>query len=76
MENVGALTVTARELKNLEQAWEKQMLSIVKTKGLSAKDIVALVQEMTVVQGKLMNMHWGLSDRIKRAGRGDESMVR
>ena len=68
MENIGALTLTARELKNLEQAWEKKMLDLVKTKGLSARDIVDIVQEMTVVQGKLMNMHWGLTDRIKRAG--------
>jgi hypothetical protein len=68
MDNIGALTLTARELKNLEQAWEKKMLDIVKTKGLSARDIVDIVQEMTVVQGRLAHMHWDLGDRVKKAG--------
>jgi hypothetical protein len=68
MENIGALTLTARELKNLEQAWEKKMLDLVKTKGLSARDIVDIVQEMTVVQSRLVHMHWDLGNRVKKAG--------
>jgi hypothetical protein len=68
MENVGALTITARELKNLEQAWENAMLDIVKTKGLAARDIVDIVQEMTVVQGRLMHLQWDLNNRLKKAG--------
>jgi hypothetical protein len=68
MENIGALTLTARELKNLEQAWEKKMLDIVKTKGLSARDIVDIVQEMTVVQGRLAHIHWDLGERVKKTG--------
>jgi hypothetical protein len=68
MDNIGALTLTARELKNLEHAWEKKMLDLVKTKGLSAKDIVDIVQEMTVVQGRLVHMHWDLNNRLKKAG--------
>jgi hypothetical protein len=43
----------AHELKHLEKAWEKQMHNVVKTKGMAAKDIVDVVQEMTQVQGRL-----------------------
>ena len=68
MDNAGALHIVANELKNLEHAWQKQMLSVVKTKGMSARDIVDIVQEMTVVQGRLMHMHWDLKDRLKKAG--------
>jgi hypothetical protein len=68
MDNVGAITITARELKNLEQAWEKKMLDVVKTKGLAARDIVDIVQEMTVVQGRLMHLQWDLNNRLKKAG--------
>ena len=68
MDNVGALHIVAHELKNLEQAWEKKMLDVVKTKGLAARDIVDIVQEMTVVQGRLMHLQWDLNNRLKKAG--------
>jgi hypothetical protein len=67
MDNVGALHIVAHELKTLENAWHKQMLGVVRTKGLAAKDIVDLVQEMTVIQGRLVHMHWDLNDRLKKA---------
>lgn len=66
--NAGALIIVAHELKHLEQAWQKQMLGVVKAKGMSAQDIVDAVQEMTVIQGRLMHLHWDLTDRLKKAG--------
>lgn len=66
--NVGALMIVSHELKHLEQAWRKQMLGVVKTKGMSAQDIVDVVQEMTIIQGRLMHLHWDLTDRLKKAG--------
>ena len=64
--NVGALMIVAHELKHLEQAWKKQMLGVVKTKGMSAQDIVDIVQEMTAVQGRLFHMYVALEDRLKK----------
>jgi hypothetical protein len=66
--NVGALMIVAHELKHLEQAWKKQMLGVVKTKGMSAQDIVDIVQEMTAVQGRLFHMYVALEDRLKKEG--------
>lgn len=66
--NAGALIIVAHELGHLEQAWKKQMLGVVKTKGMSAQDIVDVVQEMTIIQGRLMHLHWDLTDRLKKAG--------
>jgi hypothetical protein len=64
--NVGALMIVSHELKHLEQAWKKQMLGVVKTKGMSAQDIVDVVQEMTAVQGRLFHMYVALEDRLKK----------
>jgi hypothetical protein len=66
--NVGALMIVAHELKHLEQAWKKQMLGVVKTKGMAAQDIVDVVQEMTVIQGRLFHMYVALEDRLKKEG--------
>lgn len=63
--NVGALMIVSHELKHLEQEWQKKMLKIVKVKGLSAQDIVDIVQEMTTVQGRLFHMHWSIDDKLK-----------
>jgi hypothetical protein len=63
--NVGALMIVSHELKHLEQTWQKQMLKIVKVKGLAAQDIVDIVQEMTAVQGRLFHMHWAIDDKLK-----------
>ena len=64
--NVGALMIVSHELKHLEQAWQKQMLGVVKTKGMSAQDIVDIVQEMTAVQGRLFHMHLTIDDKLKK----------
>jgi hypothetical protein len=54
------------ELKHLEQTWQKQMLGVVKIKGMSAPEIVGAVQEMTIVQGGLAAMCITLENEIKR----------
>ena len=66
--NVGALMIVAHELKHLEQAWKKQMLGVVKTKGMASQDIVDVVQEMKAVQGRLFHMYVALEDRLKKEG--------
>ena len=66
--NEGALLIVAHELKHLEKAWEKQMHNVVKTKGMSAKDIVDVVQEMTQVQGRLWGARVNIEDKLKKRG--------
>ena len=64
--NEGALIIVAHELKHLEAAWKKQMLGVVKTKGMAAEDIVDTVQEMTWVQGKLFETRLNIEHRLKQ----------
>jgi hypothetical protein len=66
--NEGALLIVAHELKHLEKAWEKQMYNVVKTKGMAAKDIVDVVQEMTQVQGRLWGARVSIEDKLKKRG--------
>ncbi len=63
--NKGALLIVVHELKHLEKAWEAQMLKIVEAKGLSGRDIVDIVQEMTIVQGRLVHMQLSINDKLK-----------
>lgn len=65
-ENLSVLSLVAHELAHLEATWEKQMHSMVKIKGISAADIVDIVQEMTIVQGRLANVRWDLNNRMKK----------
>lgn len=66
--NEGALIIVAHELKHLEKAWEKQMHNVVKTKGMAAKDIVDVVQEMTQVQGRLWASRVSIEDKLRKKG--------
>ena len=66
--NEGALIIVAHQLKHLEKAWEKQMHNVVKIKGMSAKDIVDVIQEMTYVQGRLWASRVSIEDKLKKKG--------
>ncbi len=65
-DNVGALMVVDKELAKLEQTWTNQMLKVVGTKGLAARDLIDIVQEMTAVQGRIINIRYVMADQIKR----------
>jgi hypothetical protein len=64
--NIGALMVVDKELAKLEQTWANQMLKVVGTKGLAAKDLIDIVQEMTAVQGRILGIRCVMADHIKR----------
>lgn len=60
--NNTAQFVTMHELMHLEAAWRKRIESVLKMQ-LPAADAVATIQEMTVVQGKLLMLIDGLKGK-------------
>ena len=60
-----AAFLAAHELGHLEQEWKKRMIEVVKVKGLPAEEIVAIVQEMSYVQGRLIGIRAELKGKAK-----------
>ena len=60
--NKEAKRIALHQLKQLEEQWRKQMVSVAKSKHASGELIVDTIQEMTLVQGELVKCMLKLED--------------